>query len=141
MLKPIISFSLMTMAVLGQLTANTTSKWQSRPTESISNTDQHTACLVHQGPDMTLVQCPSQYELYQTPLLAKSKRGESMKNYGSTATVVGVHSSFEEGRTDRLTYLEAPSNLKEIWIEKNPVSGQKELQDRILLQLPTDNGD
>ena len=90
---------------------------------------------------MTLVQCPSQYELYQTPLLAKSKRGESMKNYGSTATVVGVHSSFEEGRRDRLTYLEAPSNLKEIWIEKNPVSGKKELQDRILLQLPTDGGD
>jgi hypothetical protein len=27
------------MAVLGQLTTNTTSKWQSRPTESISNTD------------------------------------------------------------------------------------------------------
>jgi len=72
---------------------------------------------------MTLVQCPSQYELYQTPNLAKSKRGASMKNYGTTKTVIGVHNNFEQKRENRLTYIESPSNLKEIWIEKNPVSG------------------
>jgi hypothetical protein len=56
-----------------------------------------------------------------------------MKNYGTTKTVGGVHNSYEQERRDRLTYLEAPSNLKEIWVEKNRASGKKELLNRTLL--------
>ena len=64
-----------------------------------------------------------------------------MKNYGTTKTVVGVHNNYAANFEDRLTYLEAPSSLKEIWIAKNPVSGQKELQDRTLLEIPYDNSE
>lgn len=46
---------------------------------------------------------------------------------------MGVHNSFQEKKQNRLTYLESPNNVKEIRIEHNRVSGNKELKDRTLL--------
>ena len=76
---------------------------EERLTQKIYNQQMHSKCTIHQGRDLTLIQCPDSYELYHTPKLASLDN--TLTNYGDMRRIEGVRNSYESGKSDRLTFV------------------------------------
>ena len=60
-------------------------------------------CTVHQGDSLTLVACPTEYDLYHTNDLAI--KAKSIENYGETRVASAVSNSLAPNMDGHLTYL------------------------------------
>ena len=75
-----------------------------RSTDSIANLSIHEDCGVYQGTGITLVRCPTAFELYSTIKLAQDPH--ELKDLGETKTIVGVSRSMEtDEREGHLTWV------------------------------------
>lgn len=86
---------------------------------TITNTASPDQCEVTQGNDLTLLNCKTTFELYDSHLL--SSNPYSLLNYGETRTIVGVRRSLESKHPGRLTYVQDNKMIKEAYLDENGV--------------------
>ena len=52
----------------------------------------------------------------------------------------GVHQSFTKGKSNRLTFLEVPNTIYEVWVEKNNITGETVMRKEMICKLPLEAG-
>lgn len=76
-------------------------------------------CKVHQGDEITLLTCPSSFEVYKTMDLALQPY--SLQNSGQSIVINGVRKSLEVGKEGRLTFVQNFTQIRSIYYD--PVFG------------------
>lgn len=97
-----------------QLVATAPSIWRSTQLTSLNPK----ICEVAQGKEMTLIDCQTTFELYDTDKMTNDPY--SLLNYGETRAVVGVRQSLElNADTGFLTYLQDNNALVKVVAESD----------------------
>lgn len=76
--------------------------FQSRRSDIWTTTD-HTKCKVEQGDNLSFLDCPGQFEIYQTDRLVASPYEKVL--YGEKQSVVSARQTLEARHSSRITWL------------------------------------
>lgn len=76
-----------------------------RRSDIISSVNTHKDCSIHQGDSLTLLSCPSSFEIYKTQDIAQDWY-EQPQNGEISKGIISPTYSREVGKADRLTYLQ-----------------------------------
>jgi hypothetical protein len=89
---------------------------------------------------MTLIRCPTSYELYRTSRLASE--ANTVTNFGDQKQEIhGVHNSYQTGKSKHMTFIESPNTVVEVWVEYSNVTNEEVFRKEIVCKLPVDKSD
>lgn len=84
---------------------------------SINNQADSASCEVHQGNDLTLLDCDKSFELYDSHDLYDSPY--SLINWGESRGITGVRKSLETSKTgSRTTYIQDNKALRVAYVDE-----------------------